>query len=149
MKPPATNRVNGNQSVLCVRVCVCVCVCVRVCVRACARARACARVCVRVCVVRHLTCRQVPDAANLMKSTDDIIERLVCPPPPSENVVRDDDIDNMIVPSVKSWGEEHHITVPWDHSNHRYLLHKAPPSFSCFIYLFIYLFIKIVDGRTH
>ncbi|XP_043212985.1 protein still life, isoforms C/SIF type 2-like isoform X4 [Amphibalanus amphitrite] len=59
-----------------------------------------------LCLMMRSSRTEVPDVANLMKSTDDIIERLVCPPPPSENTVRDDDIDNMIVPSVKSWGRQ-------------------------------------------
>ncbi|XP_037081039.1 protein still life, isoform SIF type 1-like isoform X2 [Pollicipes pollicipes] len=59
-----------------------------------------------LCLMMRSSRTEVPDVANLMKSTDDIIERLVCPPPPSDNAVRDDDINNMIVPSVKSWSRE-------------------------------------------
>lgn len=45
-----------------------------------------------------------PDLASLMKTTDEIIESLVCPPPPSEMSLNEEMISRMIVPAP-SWSK--------------------------------------------
>lgn len=45
-----------------------------------------------------------PDLASLMKTTDEIIESLVCPPPPSEISLNEEMISRMIVPAP-SWSK--------------------------------------------
>ncbi|XP_071747174.1 protein still life, isoform SIF type 1 isoform X11 [Lepeophtheirus salmonis] len=39
------------------------------------------------------------DLTSVLKSTDDMIERLVCPPPPSDNAINEDIISSLIVPA--------------------------------------------------
>lgn len=46
-----------------------------------------------------------PDLASLMKTTDEIIESLVCPPPPSESSLNEEMISSMIVPAP-SWSKQ-------------------------------------------
>ena len=40
-----------------------------------------------------------PDLSSLMKTTDEIIESLVCPPPPTEASLNEEMISRMIVPA--------------------------------------------------
>lgn len=42
---------------------------------------------------------EAPDLASLMKTTDEIIESLVCPPPPTEASLNEEMISRMIVPA--------------------------------------------------
>lgn len=40
-----------------------------------------------------------PDLTNTLRSTEDMIERLVCPPPPSDNALNEEAISSLIVPA--------------------------------------------------
>ena len=49
------------------------------------------------------SCRaEPPDVTCLLRSTDDLIDSLVCPPPPSDQLITDDILSNLIVPAP-SW----------------------------------------------
>jgi len=51
------------------------------------------------------SCRaEPPDVACLQRTTDDLIDSLVCPPPPSDALITDDVISNLIVPAP-SWSQ--------------------------------------------
>lgn len=58
----------------------------------------------------HLTkCRssrvEPPDLAGILRSTDDIIESMVCPPPPSDPpMISEEMISGLIVPAP-GWSE--------------------------------------------
>lgn len=43
-----------------------------------------------------------PDVTCLLRTTDDLIDSLVCPPPPSDQLITDDVLSNLIVPAP-SW----------------------------------------------
>jgi T-lymphoma invasion and metastasis-inducing protein 1 len=43
-----------------------------------------------------------PDVTCLLRTTDDLIDSLVCPPPPSDQLITDDALSNLIVPAP-SW----------------------------------------------
>ena len=43
-----------------------------------------------------------PDVTCLLRTTDDLIDSLVCPPPPSDQLITDDILSNLIVPAP-SW----------------------------------------------
>ena len=55
------------------------------------------------CVLRSSR-TEAPDLASLMKTTDEIIESLVCPPPPTETELNEEMISRMIVPAP-SWNK--------------------------------------------
>ena len=51
------------------------------------------------------SCRaEPPDVTCLLRTTDDLIDSLVCPPPPSDPLITDDVISNLIVPAP-SWSK--------------------------------------------
>ena len=52
-----------------------------------------------------------PDLANLVKnSTDDMIDSLVCPPPPSDNPLNEAAISSLIVPAPE-WSEYFFLAI--------------------------------------
>ncbi|KAF2367602.1 Raf-like Ras-binding [Trinorchestia longiramus] len=65
-----------------------------------------------LCLMMRSSRTEPPDLASLMKTTDEIIESLVCPPPPSESSLNEEMISSMIVPAP-SWSKQamagHHI----------------------------------------
>lgn len=56
-----------------------------------------------LCMMMRSSRTEPPDLASAMRTTDDYIESLVCPPPPSDNVLSDEMIGKLIVPSP-IWG---------------------------------------------
>lgn len=58
-----------------------------------------------LCMMMRTPRMEPPDLASAMKTTDDYIESLVCPPPPSDNVLSEEMIGKLIVPSPL-WGEQ-------------------------------------------
>lgn len=46
-----------------------------------------------------------PDVTCLLRTTDDLIDSLVCPPPPSDQLITDDVLSNLIVPAP-SWRKQ-------------------------------------------
>ena len=46
-----------------------------------------------------------PDVTCLLRTTDDLIDSLVCPPPPSDQLITDDALSNLIVPAP-SWRKQ-------------------------------------------
>ncbi|XP_050692900.1 protein still life, isoform SIF type 1-like isoform X14 [Eriocheir sinensis] len=57
-----------------------------------------------LCLMMRSSRTEPPDLASLMKTTDEIIESLVCPPPPSEMSLNEEMISRMIVPAP-SWNK--------------------------------------------
>jgi len=58
-----------------------------------------------LCMMMRSSRTEPPDIANLMRgATDDIIDSLVCPPPPSDGLISEEVISNLIVPAP-GWGE--------------------------------------------
>ncbi|KAK8732084.1 hypothetical protein OTU49_007177 [Cherax quadricarinatus] len=57
-----------------------------------------------LCLMMRSSRTEPPDLASLMKTTDEIIESLVCPPPPSEMSLNEEMISRMIVPAP-SWSK--------------------------------------------
>ncbi|XP_068238091.1 protein still life, isoform SIF type 1 isoform X2 [Palaemon carinicauda] len=55
-----------------------------------------------LCLMMRSSRTDPPDLASLMKTTDEIIESLVCPPPPTEISLNEEMISRMIVPAP-SW----------------------------------------------
>ncbi|XP_059351584.1 protein still life, isoform SIF type 1-like isoform X3 [Daphnia carinata] len=51
-----------------------------------------------------------PDVTCLLRTTDDLIDSLVCPPPPSDQLITDDVLSNLIVPAP-SWHGQSAQTV--------------------------------------
>jgi len=50
--------------------------------------------------IEHFSFPDPPELSNSLKSaTDDIIDSLVCPPPPSDNIINEDIISSLIVPA--------------------------------------------------
>ncbi|XP_018022415.1 protein still life, isoform SIF type 1 isoform X2 [Hyalella azteca] len=58
-----------------------------------------------LCLMMRSSRTEPPDLASLMKTTDEIIESLVCPPPPSESSLNEEMISSMIVPAP-SWSKQ-------------------------------------------
>ncbi|XP_077540486.1 guanine nucleotide exchange factor still life isoform X3 [Haemaphysalis longicornis] len=58
-----------------------------------------------LCMMMRSSRTEPPDLASAMRTTDDYIESLVCPPPPSDNVLSDEMIGKLIVPSP-IWGSQ-------------------------------------------
>lgn len=53
-----------------------------------------------LCMMMRSSRTEPPDLAGIMRATDDIIESLVCPPPPSEPpVISEEMISGLIVPA--------------------------------------------------
>ncbi|KAB7495767.1 Protein still life, isoform SIF type 1 [Armadillidium nasatum] len=52
-----------------------------------------------LCLMMRSSRTEPPDLASLMKTTDEIIESLVCPPPPTEASLNEEMISRMIVPA--------------------------------------------------
>ncbi|XP_037784008.1 protein still life, isoform SIF type 1-like isoform X4 [Penaeus monodon] len=52
-----------------------------------------------LCLMMRSSRTDPPDLASLMKTTDEIIESLVCPPPPTETSLNEEMISRMIVPA--------------------------------------------------
>ncbi|XP_045027574.1 protein still life, isoforms C/SIF type 2 isoform X7 [Daphnia magna] len=46
-----------------------------------------------------------PDVTCLLRTTDDLIDSLVCPPPPSDQLITDDALSNLIVPAPTWHGQ--------------------------------------------
>lgn len=60
-----------------------------------------------LCMMMRSSRTEPPDLAGIMRATDDIIESLVCPPPPSEPpVISEEMISGLIVPAP-GWSECH------------------------------------------
>ncbi|XP_064098884.1 protein still life, isoform SIF type 1-like isoform X5 [Macrobrachium nipponense] len=57
-----------------------------------------------LCLMMRSSRTDPPDLASLMKTTDEIIESLVCPPPPTEASLNEEMISRMIVPAP-SWSK--------------------------------------------
>lgn len=53
-----------------------------------------------------------PDLAGILRSTDDIIESLVCPPPPSDAVMSEEMISGLIVPAP-NWSKSSLMADSW------------------------------------
>ncbi|PSN39251.1 hypothetical protein C0J52_11022 [Blattella germanica] len=59
-----------------------------------------------LCMMMRSSRTEPPDLAGIMRATDDIIESLVCPPPPSEPpVISEEMISGLIVPAP-GWSKE-------------------------------------------
>ncbi|KAH7937901.1 hypothetical protein HPB49_017395 [Dermacentor silvarum] len=58
-----------------------------------------------LCMMMRSSRTEPPDLASAMRTTDDYIESLVCPPPPSDSVLSDEMIGKLIVPSP-IWGSQ-------------------------------------------
>ncbi|XP_065353507.1 protein still life, isoform SIF type 1 isoform X9 [Cloeon dipterum] len=59
-----------------------------------------------LCMMMRSSRTEPPDIANLMRgTTDDIIDSLVCPPPPSDGLISEEVISNLIVPAP-GWAKE-------------------------------------------
>ena len=53
-----------------------------------------------LCMMMRSSRTEPPDLAGILRATDDIIESLVCPPPPSEPpVISEEMISGLIVPA--------------------------------------------------
>lgn len=52
-----------------------------------------------LCMMMRSSRTEPPDLAGLMRTTDDIIESLVCPPPPSDGLISEEMISGLIVPA--------------------------------------------------
>jgi len=60
-----------------------------------------------LCMMMRSSRTEPPDLAGIMRATDDIIESLVCPPPPSEPpVISEEMISGLIVPAP-GWSGSH------------------------------------------
>lgn len=60
-----------------------------------------------LCMMMRSSRTEPPDLAGIMRETDDIIESLVCPPPPSEPpVISEEMISGLIVPAP-GWSGYH------------------------------------------
>jgi len=60
-----------------------------------------------LCMMMRSSRTEPPDLAGIMRATDDIIESLVCPPPPSEPpVISEEMISGLIVPAP-GWSASH------------------------------------------
>lgn len=60
-----------------------------------------------LCMMMRSSRTEPPDLAGIMRATDDIIESLVCPPPPSEPpVISEEMISGLIVPAP-GWSRSH------------------------------------------
>lgn len=58
-----------------------------------------------LCMMMRSSRTEPPDLAGILRATDDIIESLVCPPPPSEPpVISEEMISGLIVPAP-GWSE--------------------------------------------
>ncbi|XP_059473673.1 protein still life, isoform SIF type 1 isoform X4 [Neocloeon triangulifer] len=59
-----------------------------------------------LCMMMRSSRTEPPDIANLMRgTTDDMIDSLVCPPPPSDGLISEEVISNLIVPAP-GWAKE-------------------------------------------
>ncbi|GAB6032814.1 hypothetical protein CHUAL_012017 [Chamberlinius hualienensis] len=58
-----------------------------------------------LCMMMRSCRTEPPEYTNLMKSTDDYIEQLVCPPPPNDSALSEEMITGLIVPSP-AWAQE-------------------------------------------
>lgn len=65
-----------------------------------------------LCMMMRSSRTEPPDLASAMRTTDDYIESLVCPPPPSDDVLSDEMIGKLIVPSP-IWGNQSRLTIFW------------------------------------
>ena len=55
-----------------------------------------------LCMMMRSSRTEPPDLSSCVtKSTDDMIESLVCPPPPSENTLNEEIISSLIVPAPR------------------------------------------------
>lgn len=59
---------------------------------------------VGLCMMMRSSRTEPPDLTGIMRVTDDIIESLVCPPPPSDPPVSEEMISGLIVPAP-GWSE--------------------------------------------
>jgi len=60
-----------------------------------------------LCMMMRSSRTEPPDLAGIMRATDDIIESLVCPPPPSEPpAISEEMISGLIVPAP-GWSGSH------------------------------------------
>jgi T-lymphoma invasion and metastasis-inducing protein 1 len=60
-----------------------------------------------LCMMMRSSRTEPPDLAGIMRATDDIIDSLVCPPPPSEPpAISEEMISGLIVPAP-GWSGSH------------------------------------------
>ena len=59
-----------------------------------------------LCMMMRSSRTEPPDLTSCVaKTTDDMIESLVCPPPPSDSALNEEAISSLIVPAPK-WNKE-------------------------------------------
>lgn len=64
---------------------------------------------VGLCMMMKSSRTEPPDLTGIMRDTDDIIESLVCPPPPSDPpVISEEMISGLIVPAP-GWSKKQHF----------------------------------------
>lgn len=74
---------------------------------------------IALCMMMRSSRTEPPDPSNPLKSTDDMIDSLVCPPPPSDNPLNEEAISSLIVPAPE-WSKDQAISPEGDST--------APPS---------------------
>eukprot|EP00095_Tigriopus_kingsejongensis_P000341 maker-scaffold194_size270518-snap-gene-1.24 protein:Tk00341 transcript:maker-scaffold194_size270518-snap-gene-1.24-mRNA-1 annotation:"protein still isoform sif type 1" len=74
---------------------------------------------IALCMMMRSSRTEPPDPANALKSTDDMIDSLVCPPPPSDNPLNEEAISSLIVPAPE-WSKDQAVSPEGDST--------APPS---------------------
>ena len=67
-----------------------------------------------LCMMLRSPRTEPPELAAAVRSTDEYIESLVCPPPPSDGIISDEQLGRLIVPS------------PWEQRHHHH--HQPPPA---------------------
>lgn len=66
---------------------------------------------VGLCMMMRSSRTEPPDLTGIMRVTDDIIESLVCPPPPSDPpVISEEMISGLIVPAP-GWSKQYPFVV--------------------------------------
>ncbi len=59
---------------------------------------------ISLCMMMRSSRTEPPDLRTSLKQTDDMIESLVCPPPPSDVALNEEAISSLIVPAP-GWSE--------------------------------------------
>lgn len=66
-----------------------------------------------LCMMMRSSRTEPPDLAGIMRATDDIIESLVCPPPPSDPpIISEEMISGLIVPAP-GWSKLKSVVEPF------------------------------------
>jgi T-lymphoma invasion and metastasis-inducing protein 1 len=93
-----------------------------------------------LCMMMRSSRTEPPDLAGIMRATDDIIESLVCPPPPSEPpVISEEMISGLIVPAP-GWSKCH-ISVS---AQHNFLLSLAYRTLPAVLEIMAFLFCHLL-----